>query len=148
MITIKQATLNELADVVPLFDNYRVFYKQTANKKAASEFLKDRINKKESVIFVAYHDGTPVGFTQLYQTFSSVSLQPYLILNDLFVLQNHRQKNIGSELLNRAKKYCIEMGQKGLALETAIDNPAQKLYEKLEWEKDSHCFHYFWTAKN
>lgn len=148
MITIKQATLNELADVVPLFDKYRVFYKQTANKKAASEFLEDRINKKESVIFVAYDDGTPVGFTQLYQTFSSVSLKPYLILNDLFVLKSHRKKNIGSQLLNKAKQYCLQMNQKGLALETAIDNPAQKLYEKLEWEKDSHCFHYFWTAKN
>ncbi|HAI44518.1 MAG TPA: GNAT family N-acetyltransferase, partial [Maribacter sp.] len=38
-------------------------------------------------------------------------------------------------------------GYKGLALETAIDNPAQKLYEKLDWEKDSHCFHYFWQVK-
>ncbi|AZQ57945.1 GNAT family N-acetyltransferase [Maribacter sp. MJ134] len=146
MITIKQADLLDLEDVVPLFDLYRMFYDQPSNQEAATEFLKDRITKQESVIFIAYEKAIPVGFTQLYQTFSSVSLKPYLILNDLFVLKNHRQKKVGSQLLESAKKYCREKGQKGLALETAIDNPAQKLYEKLEWKKDSHCFHYFWTA--
>ena len=146
MVTIKQANLSNLEAVVSLFDKYRIFYKQESNLEAASLFLTERITKKESVIFIAYEKESPVGFTQLYKTFSSVSLQPFLILNDLYVLENYRKKNVGTELLKRAKEYCIQSGQKGLALETAIDNPSQKLYEKLEWKKDSHCFHYFWTA--
>ncbi len=146
MITIKQAKITDLEAIVPLFDSYRVFYKQQSNYETASAFLTERITKKESVIFIAFENETPVGFTQLYRTFSSVSLKSSLILNDLFVLKEHRKKNIGSQLLETAKTYCRENSQKGLALETAIDNPAQRLYEKLGWEKDSECFHYFWTA--
>ena len=49
--------------------------------------------------------------------------------------------------LEKAQQFCEQQGFKGLTLETAIDNPAQKLYEKLGWEKDYHCFHYFWQVK-
>ena len=84
--------------------------------------------------------------TELF-TFSSVSLQPSLILNDLFVRKEFRGKEVGQALLEKSKSFCREKGYKGLALETAVDNPAQKLYEKLDWKKDSHCFHYFWTAE-
>lgn len=147
MLTIKKAKLENLEDVAPLFDLYRVFYNQESNLEAALVFLRDRISKKESIIFVAYDTNVPAGFTQLYFTFSSVSLQPSLILNDLFVKKEYRKKNIGKALLEKSKSYCRENGYKGLALETAVDNPAQKLYEKLGWEKDSYCFHYFWTAE-
>ncbi|MCL4153162.1 UNVERIFIED_CONTAM: hypothetical protein GTU68_032839 [Idotea baltica] len=95
MLTIKKAKLENLEDVAPLFDLYRVFYNQESNLEAALVFLRDRISKKESIIFVAYDTNVPAGFTQLYFTFSSVSLQPSLILNDLFVKKEYRKKYIG-----------------------------------------------------
>ncbi|MEM7381595.1 MAG: GNAT family N-acetyltransferase, partial [Bacteroidota bacterium] len=94
----------------------------------------------------AYSNETAIGFTQLFTSFSSVSMQAVYILNDLFVDPEYRKQGVGELLLNRAKDHCIEYNYKGLALETAVDNPAQKLYERLGWVKDSHCFHYFWTA--
>ncbi|QLG43877.1 GNAT family N-acetyltransferase [Costertonia aggregata] len=145
MIKILQATDEHIELIVPLFDSYRVFYKQKPDKEAAKMFLNERITKGESVIFLALFDDVPCGFIQLYSTFSSVSLQPFYILNDLFVDANHRNKGIGAALLNSAKVHCENTNCKGLALETAIDNPAQKLYEKLGWKRDSHCFHYFWS---
>ena len=147
MLSIIQVESKHLKDVAPLFDSYRVFYKQPSDLKAASNFLEDRFSKKESLIFLAYMGNTPVGFTQLYYTFSSVSLKPSLILNDLYVHKEFRKQKVGEALLEKAKSYCQQNGFKGLVLETAVDNPAQKLYEKLGWEKDSHCFHYFWTAE-
>ena len=146
MINIQTVHLDNLDQLVPLFDEYRVFYKQNSDAPSAYSFLEDRINNKESVIFLATMDGKAVGFTQLFFSFSSVSLQPSLILNDLYVLKAFRNKNIASNLLEQAKSYCITHNYKGLALETAIDNPAQKLYEKLGWKKDSDCFHYFWKS--
>lgn len=146
MIKIVEATETHLLELVPLFNNYRVFYKMTPDMAAAQEFLYQRLSKKESTVFLAYYNGEACGFTQLYFTFSSVSLQPSLILNDLYVNPSYRKKGIGKELLMVAKDYCRKNGYKGLALETAIDNPAQELYERLGWKKDSHCFHYFWTC--
>lgn len=146
MIVIK-AHIENLEQLVPLFDQYRVFYKQASDLKSAKDFLRNRFQNKDSIIFFALSDGIPVGFTQLYFTFSSVSLQPTLILNDLYVHPDYRGQGVGALLLKSAQHFCAENEFKGLALETAIDNPAQKLYEKMGWEKDSDCFHYFWSAQ-
>lgn len=143
-MTIKKATISDLERIVPLFDAYRVFYKQKSDFELARRFLKERFANNESVIFIALEDEEPIGFTQLYKTFSSVSLQLSYILNDLYVSPNHRKKGVGEALLNQAKLHCQEMGYKGLALETASDNPAQKLYERLSWENDASYIHYFW----
>ncbi|WP_394748517.1 GNAT family N-acetyltransferase [Spongiimicrobium salis] len=146
-VSIRRAAIEDIQELTPLFDAYRVFYKQESNLEGARFFLEARIHSKEAVIFLAYWDNKAVGFTQLYPSYSSVSLQSVLILNDLYVDQSYRKKGIGEALLDRAKEFCIEKKCKGLALETAIDNPAQHLYERLNWKKDLHCFHYFWAAE-
>ncbi len=147
MTTIIQARADNLDDLVPLFDGYRIFYKQKSDVPLARKFLLERMQKNESCIFLAYFNNRPAGFTQLYTTFSSVTLQHVYILNDLYVDVDYRKKGIGEALLERAKEFCQTKGYKGLALETAIDNPAQRLYERLGWKKDTHCFHYFWTSE-
>ncbi len=145
MAQLIQANLTHLAVLVPLFDQYRVFYKQKSDEEAAYIFLKNRLEKEEAIIFLAYMNNEAVGFVQLYRTFSSVSLEPFFILNDLYVMPSYRKKGVGEALLNEAKKVCLLKQFKGLALETAADNPAQQLYEKLGWKKQSNLF-YFWDA--
>ena len=146
MVEIIQATEANLPDLVPLFDQYRIFYKQTSDENSARNFLIDRFKKEECIVFLALANKEPVGFTLLYTSFSSVSLKPIYILNDLYVKNDFRLNGIGEQLLQRAQVLCSEMGYKGLALETATENPARRLYEKLGWKKDTHCFHYFWEA--
>ena len=145
MVSISRAKADDIVLIAPLFDAYRVFYGQASDLSAAKVFLLERFVNDETLVFLAKYNGKPVGFTQLYKTFSSVTLQQFLILNDLFVRNDYRKKGIGESLLEKAKAYCVERGFKGLALETAIDNPAQKLYERLGWQKSTDFFHYFWT---
>ena len=147
MISITEASISDIHKIAPLFDSYRIFYEQKSDLTSAKKFLTQRLEKEESVIFLAKADGVPIGFTQLYYTFSSVSLEPFLILNDLFVHLEYRNRGIGELLLNKAKEYCIASKFKGLALETAVDNPAQKLYEKLGWKRSTDFLPYFWSAK-
>ena len=147
MIRVYQAGLENLPELAVLFDKYRVFYQQNSDITAAEHFLHQRFEKNESIVFMAEIDGTAVGFTQLYSSFSSVSMLPVFILNDLYVEGAHRKKGVGEALLNKAKEFCKENDFKGLALETAVDNPAQKLYERLGWERDSGYFHYFWSTQ-
>lgn len=142
---IKKASLDDLELIVPLFDTYRVFYEQNSDCDAARIFLKERFLRNETLLLLAMDNGKPIGFTQLYTTFSSVSMQPIYILNDLFVISESRKKGVGEALLNEAKEYCKKAGYKGLALETAVSNPAQKLYERLGWVKDESYLHYFWS---
>lgn len=145
MIGIRRATPDFLEALTELFHEYRVFYGQDSKRKDCKKFVKQRLQLNDSVIFIGTYEGKAVGFTQLYPSFSTVSLRPLLILNDLYVHPDYRKKGIATALLEEAKTHCMFEKNKGLALETAIDNPAQKLYESLGWKKDQAMFHYFWT---
>ena len=141
---IIQAQIKHLNDLVPLFNGYRMFYKQDSNIKDAKTFLKERITNKESIIFIAYSNDNAIGFTQLYPLFSSVSMQPMYLLNDLFVDSNYRNKGVGNILIQAAKDLCTKNNYKGLAIQTANNNPAQHLYERVGFKKDTDL-QFFWT---
>jgi GNAT superfamily N-acetyltransferase len=147
-IKVNIASLNELNSVAKLFNEYRIFYQQESNLTLAEAFISARIENDESIIFYAIDEaGQYLGFTQLYRTFSSVSAQPSLVLNDLYVAEIARRQGVGKLLLNTAKGYALEHNVKGLALSTAIDNnKAQSLYESLGYQKDITDFHYFLTV--
>ncbi len=130
-----QAKISDVKEVAKLFDQYRVFYKQESNTEAAEAFITERIEKNESVIFVVEENGEFLGFTQLYPSFSSVSMKKLWILNDLFVSKTARNKGVAQYLLDAAKQFAIETNAKSLNLQTANDNiAAQALYEKNGYE--------------
>ncbi len=143
-VKIIRAGVTELDDAARLFDAYRVFYKQESNLPAANNFLFERMINHESVIYLAYDENnTAVGFEQLYMSFSSVSMMPIWILNDLYVAPEARKKGVGKALIAEAEALVKERGDKALILETAQDNtPAQALYEKLGFSKESDVYHY------
>lgn len=143
IITVTTQNIDEL---IGLFDAYRVFYKQESNLAAARDFLRERLDNKDSVVFLATdEDGIGLGFTQLYPSFSSVRMKPTYILNDLYVSPEHRGRGIGKALLEHAKQFATASDCHGISLETDKSNPAQKLYEQLGWKKDIHL-HYSWEV--
>jgi GNAT superfamily N-acetyltransferase len=138
-----RAELDDLDALVPLFDAYRRFYGQASDLPGARAFLADRFKRGESVIFLAVVDGAIVGFTQLYPSFSSVSIRRLWVLNDLFVTPDARKSGAGRALLERAERWAAETGAKGLTLSTQVTNlGAQRLYEACGWTKDDEFLHY------
>lgn len=138
-----RAELDDLETLVPLFDGYRMFYRQPSDPVGARAFLAERLKRSESVVFLAVADGVVVGFTQLYPSFSSVSMRRLWVLNDLFVAPEGRRSGAGRALLERAERWARETGAKGLTLSTEITNlAAQRLYESAGWTKDADFVHY------
>ena len=91
-VTVRQATILDLDLLVPLFDLYRQFYRKPGDLALARRFLRERFEHNESIIFLAMRaDGSAIGFTQLFPSFSSASAARILILNDLFVLPGARR---------------------------------------------------------
>ncbi len=136
-IQVVQATADRIEQLVALFDDYRQFYAQPSDPAAAREFLAARLAREESVIFLALRGEIGLGFTQLYPSFSSVSLQRLWILSDLFVAPHGRRQGIAAALLERARALAIETDSKELVLETALDNTsARRLYERLGWRRE------------
>ena len=144
---VLKATPSHLEQLTPLFDGYRQFYKKPSDIDGARSFLKARFDNNESTIFIALNDDNDaLGFTQLYPNFSSVSMKRDYLLNDLFVSEKARGKGVGKALLLKAQEFGKTENSKGIMLETAFDNPAQHLYEKLGWKKDVEVFHYAWET--
>lgn len=132
-------------ELIGLFDAYRVWYGKTSDLEGARAYLTQRLQEQESMIYMAKEEGIALGFTQLYPLFSSVSMQSMWVLNDLFVTEESRGKQVGTALLATAQAFCKREQAKGLQLETGLDNPAQRLYERMGWKKDESFLHYFWT---
>jgi GNAT superfamily N-acetyltransferase len=140
---VRRAGVDDLDDVASLFDGYRQFYGQRPDLAAARAFLAERLRRDESVIFIAYaHEGA-LGFTQLYPSFSSVSVKRLWILNDLFVSPAVRRGGVGRRLLEQAREWAVETDAKGLTLTTALTNTAARsLYESCGWRLDDEFAHY------
>jgi GNAT superfamily N-acetyltransferase len=139
---VRRAKKKDIRQLSVLLDKYRIFYKQESNMKNAKLFLKKRMKRKESVVFVAEQGEELIGFTQLFPIFSSVSMKRTWLLNDLYV--NERSRGIGaaSALLNAAKDFGAQTNSKWLLLQTASDNfTAQKVYEKNGWLKETDFFY-------
>lgn len=140
---IYQASIEDLKGVANLFNAYRMFYGQSSDLEGAEKYIKERLENGESVIFVAKDNEDYAGFTQLYPTFSSVSMKRAWVLNDLFVDQEARRRGIGEMLMHEARDYAIATGAKSIALETAPENAAaQRLYEKSGYIRDTEFYHY------
>lgn len=150
-LTIKRAEKKDVPALAILFDEYRVFYEQPSDPKRAEAFLMERMEKEQSVIYYAEIKGTdePVGFVQLYPSFSSVSLQSQWILNDLYVRKEARRWGAGRALLQEAEHMARLTGVKGLALSTSVQNSAaQKLYESEGYIRDNQFYHYYLLTRS
>jgi GNAT superfamily N-acetyltransferase len=140
--TIVAAGMDDLDALAPLFDGYRQFYGKPGDLAGAREFLAQRLAAAESTILLAWRDGTAAGFVQLYPIFSSVSMRRAWLLNDLFVRPEARRTGIAQALLDAAVAHARRTNAVWLMLQTAADNaPAQRLYERAGWQRDSA----FWT---
>jgi ribosomal protein S18 acetylase RimI-like enzyme len=136
---VRRALSTDVDAVAPLFDAYRQFYDQPSDLELARRFVADRLERDESVIFVAERDGCAVGFVQLYPVFSSTTARPrrLWLLNDLYVAPEARHGGVARALMAAARRMAEETGACGLELVTARTNVvAQRLYQSLGWHRD------------
>lgn len=142
-IAVRRAGPEDLDATSGLFLGYLRFYGKSTLEDNARAFIADRLERGDSVIFLAEDGGDALGFTQLYPSFASLSLAPSWILNDLFVDPQARGRGVGEALMDAARRLAIDNGAAELMLQTARDNAtAQRLYEKLGWQRDDEFLVY------
>ncbi|XVJ69318.1 MAG: GNAT family N-acetyltransferase [Rhizobacter sp.] len=141
---IRPAQLQDVDLIAPLFSAYRCFYEQAADLPLARQFIRDRLQRQESVILLAQDEhGQALGFCQLYPTFCSVDATPIYVLYDLFVAPTARRGGVAKALLRAAEEHAAAQGVLRLDLTTAKTNhSAQRLYESMGWVRDEVFFTY------
>lgn len=118
--------------VYGLFNLYRVFYGKEPDLALARKYIDERVRQADSIIFVALEDGVPIGFTQLYPSFSSARLVKNWIINDLYVLEDSRSQGVGILLLERAFHEAAKRGATAVLISTQQTNrTARRLYQYL-----------------
>ncbi len=142
--TIGLATVADVDGVAPLFDAYRQFYGLAPDPVLARQFIAERLSRGESVVLLAERAvGAPLGFVQMYPTFSSLRAARTFVLYDLFVDPAARQRGVGRCLMAAAADEARRRGAVSLVLSTAKTNrSAQRLYESLGWVRDEDFYEY------
>jgi ribosomal protein S18 acetylase RimI-like enzyme len=138
-VSARHAAPKDVEALAPLFEAYRQFYRQEADLPLARRFLRERLERSESVIFLAEDTlGVALGFTQLSPSFSSVSAERIFILNDLFVAPEARRMGVGRLLLAKAAEFIRSVGAVRLSLTTEKTNKAaHALYESAGYKQQS-----------
>lgn len=143
---IIKATLEHLDLLAPLFVKYREFYGELPYPDSSRAFLKKRLERDESVIYLALADDDDkklMGFCQLYPSFSSLSLKRVWILNDIYVAEDSRRMLVADHLMREAKKMAKETQAVRMRVSTSSDNEtAKKTYESMGFRKDAEFDNY------
>ena len=139
----RHASLDDAAAIAPLLDKYREFYGEASDLTRSTAFIQQRFYLGESIIIVALVNNEIIGFTQLFPSFSSVTLERQWILKDLYVEASKRRAGVGLALLNAAKTFAETTGAKQLFIEGADDNPkARNLYTRFGFIENT-AYHYY-----
>lgn len=143
---VRRATLDDLNALAVLFDEYRQFYGSSSNLKESLNFLNQRFENQQSVIFIHAKDDVITGFVILYLGFSSLSCSSYYILDDVYVTPVYRRQGSAKQLIDTAILFARQENAQRISLETQKNNyHSHQLYEQMGFVKDSefqtyHCF--------
>lgn len=146
LMIVRKATLEDLNQLAVLFDEYRQFYGASSNLNLSQQFLKQRFENQESVIFVHVKDDVLTGFILLYLGFSSVACSTYYILDDVYVTPQFRRQGSAKQLIDTAILFARHENALRISLETQKTNrESHRLYEMMGFIPDSefrtyHCF--------
>ena len=147
-LQIKIAQPDDFEKIGEVFNLYRQFYEKESNIEACKNYIHERLINNEAQIFYIENEKECMGMTQLYTTFDSLELSKKIILYDLFVRSEYRNKGIGRMLMNAAKSFAERKGVTSIELSTSINNKnAQSLYESLDYQRDTEFYDYYLAIK-
>ena len=121
MIKIFKAEQWNLDILLPLFEEYRLAHGMVENPERTLTFLTNRIRFSESIFFLALdEDKKAVGFIQLYPRLSSLQLQRYWQLTDIFVRNISHKNDVYTALISKAKEFVSYTQSTRLTVEQDI----------------------------
>jgi GNAT superfamily N-acetyltransferase len=130
---VRALRTEELEPVLALIGDYQRFYgvpepNAEQNRSFFSQFIAP---SAAGELIGAFRAGELVGYACLYWTFSSLLAHPIVLLNDLFVADEHRGEGVGLRLIEAARATARERGAARVSWRTALENRrAQRLYER------------------
>lgn len=138
---IFKAELWNLDALLSLFEQYRLTHNMIENPERTLIFLSNRIRFSESIFFLAVdNQQNPVGFIELYPRFSSLQLQRYWQLNDIFVKNTQNKSEIYTALIAKAKEFVSYTQSTLLVMEQNLQQPELLIREGFKLNRQKSIF--------
>ena len=140
---ITTASLEHLDQLIPMFIRYRELYGAMPQAEASKDYLTERLSKQQAIILLAFEDDVLLGFCLVYPSFSSVSLRPLWIINDLYVIEEARGQHVARKLLAEVSQQARDNNAVRLRVSVNANNDiAKRLYESADFLEDPHFRNY------
>jgi GNAT superfamily N-acetyltransferase len=137
-IDVRAAGPDAAGALAPLFEAYRSHFTGVADDARGDAFLRERLERGDSVIFAGFAAGRIAGFAQLYPLFSSWYAKRLWFLSDLFVAPGARGLGLAKRLVARCTDHARATGAKGLMVEIPLSEPRLiRFYESAGYRKDA-----------
>ena len=132
-IEIRNARIEEIADLMPLMRAYCDFYESNPSDDGLRDFAEKMISDpKWGCLLIARRGKEAVGFAALAWKWSSLRGSLIGYLDDLFVDPDSRGLGIADALISLCAERALENGATTLVWLTADDNhTAQRVYDRL-----------------
>jgi GNAT superfamily N-acetyltransferase len=131
-------TAEEFEALVPMIAAYQRFYEvpDPDDERNRVFFRRFLAPSDDGLLLAARVDSELAGYACLYWTFSSLSAEEVVLMNDLYVAEEHRSAGVGRALIDVAAAVARDRGAGHLEWATAPDNErAQRLYDATGAER-------------
>jgi len=132
-VQVRVAKRTDRPRLIPLIRAYLDFYQVDQPDDRVLQTFLDQLEATpgRGVQLVAEQDGRLLGFSSLYASFDTLVTAEILVMNDLFVLHDHRRQGVGEALFEASRQYAREHGYARLDWVTAGDNQiARRFYDQ------------------
>lgn len=134
-VTVDRVTPDDdgFDDLVLLFEQYRVHYREPADPERARAWLQATMSDGFLLAFLARtSDATAAGLCLVAPCPASLALREFWSVRDVYVVPAQRRRGIGHGLLHAVATAARENGAIRLALQTEEDNEAAlALYQEF-----------------
>ena len=137
-LSIEAVSAEEFEELVPMIGAYQRFYEvpDPDNARNREFFRRFLAPSDDGLLLAARVGGELAGYACLYWTFSSLSAEEVVLMNDLYVDEKHRGGGVGRALIEAAAAVARDRGAGHLEWATAPDNErAQRLYDSTGAER-------------
>lgn len=109
-IAIRLATPDDTSTILSFIRALAEYEKLLDKVVATEDLIRAHLfgERPAAEVLIAELDGTPIGFSLFFQSFSTFLAKPGLYLEDLFVLPDHRGHGAGIALMSSLAKLCVE----------------------------------------
>jgi len=137
-IVIRKADISECNILNKMFESLLVyerthFDKNIKNDLNINSFFDKKINDENYIIFVCLVKEEIVGYISGYiDSDNKIKKEIEVNVESLYICEEHRNKGIGSRLINEFISVCKKLNIRYISIDNFIENDCAKyLYEKL-----------------